>query len=204
MDGYTDFDFEADRIGELAKQQAHSLDGNLHAQFYKHAELNSWKTREEGRKIFEEFVYIRILSPANRLNIIERRATPEDCARFSRQYQQFLKGNEQLAAGTPLDQLTSLTAAQILELKALHVSTVEQLAALADTTAQLMGTGGPELKRQAGIYLARASSGEALFSENQALKAQLAELVAKMAMINPEAPGAVGEVKTAVATAASK
>jgi hypothetical protein len=181
MSGFSDFDFELDRVNELAKQQAHSLDNQLHVQFFKHAELNSARTKAEGRKIFEEFVYIRILIPANRLNIIERRVTEDDKTRFARQYTAFLQGAEQLSSGTPLDQIPGLTAAQVLELRALKVDTVEQLAGMADSTAQLLGTGGPDLKRRASLFLARVTGGERLLEENERLKAELAALVNKLA-----------------------
>jgi hypothetical protein len=190
MSTSTDFDFELERVNELAKQQAHSLDNQLHVQFFKHAELNSARTKAEGRKIFEEFVYVRILIPANRLNIIERRATDEDKMRFARQYTAFIQGAEQLAAGTSLDQIPGLTAAQVLELRALKVDTVEQLAGLADSTAQLLGTGGADLKRRAALYLAKATGGEKLLAENEDLRRQLAELIAKQAVVPPGGAGA--------------
>lgn len=175
---FTDFDFEADRMHEMAAGQGHKLDAQLHVQFYKHAELDSFQTQAQGRKIFNEHVYVRILMPANRLNVIERRATDEDRARFRKQFIAFVQGGEQLASGTPLSELPTISAAQVLELKALKVDTIEQLAGMADTTAQLLGTGGPELKARAVRYLDRAANAEELSSEVRELKAQLAELMA--------------------------
>ncbi len=182
MSTYTDFDFEEDRLTELSKQQAHSMDSQLHVTFYKHAELNSFESRPtelggKGRKIFDEHVYIRILIPANRLNVIERRATLEDKQRFARQWAAYVIGAEQLASGTPLDQLPSISASQVLELKHLKVDTIEQLAGVPDTVAQLMGTGGSDLKRRAQLFLARADNGEALASKVNDLERQLRELL---------------------------
>lgn len=176
----TDFDFEAQRLNDLASQQAWGLDKGLHVQFYKHAELNSFRTQEAGRKIFDEHVYIRILMPANRLNVIERRATEEDKTRFAAHYTRFLQGAEQLQTGTQLSELPGLTAAQVLEFRALKVDTVEQLAALPDTTVSLIGVGGQMLKQQAIRFLdARANSLE-LSQEVRDLKEELEGLRRQM------------------------
>jgi len=169
----------------MATGQNNKLDAQLHVTFYKHAELNSFQSRSvaeggQGRKIFEEQVYIRILAPANRLNVIERRATVEDRQRFSRQFQHFVKTGEILQNGTPLDQLPSLGAAQVLELKALKVDTVEQLAGMADTTLQLLGTGGQDLKQRAIRFLANVQGTEKLSGEVQQLQRELADAMAKI------------------------
>lgn len=173
----SDFDFEAERLGKLSSQQAQSLDSQLYVQFYKHAELNSFQTKVQGRKIFEEYVYLRILIPANRLNIIERRATDEDKIRFQRQYTQFLDKGECLQVGTPLDSLPNLSQSQVLELRHLKVETVEQLAGIPDTTVQLLGTGGQELKQRALKFLDRTANSEVLSEQVRDLQKQLALLM---------------------------
>jgi len=172
----TDFEFEEDRLREMVQEQTHKLDSALHVQFYKHAELNSFQTQKEGRKIFEEHVYVRILMPANRLNIIERRATEEDRKRFRRQFVAFVEKGESLQLGTPLDQVPSISASQVLELKALKIDTVEQLAGMPDATVQLLGTGGQELKQRAVKFLDRSANAEVLSAEVKALREELAQL----------------------------
>lgn len=178
-DSLTDFSLEDERLSDLATQQTYKLDSQLHVQFYKHAELNSFRTREEGRKIFDEFVYVRIMAPANRLNVIERKASPEDLKRFPKQYAAFMRGEEQLASGTPLSELTTLTAAQVAELRSLKLDTVEQLAQLPDATAQILGVGGPELKLRAQRYLSRLKGADEQMLRIQELEKQLADLLAE-------------------------
>lgn len=198
---FSDFDFEDARLNQLASQQVNSLDNQLYVQFYRHAELDSFRTREEGRKIFNEYIYTRILIPANRLNIIERRTTDEDKLRFARQYTQFLDKGEQLQVGTPLDQLQNLSAAQVLELRHLKVETVEQLAGLPDTTAQMLGTGGQELKQRAIRFLDRTGNAEVLSDKVRSLTAQLEILMAERAQATAKAaPDVI--VKPTVAMAA--
>jgi hypothetical protein len=184
----TDFDFEANRLEQLSSQQTHGLDSQLHVQFYRHAELNSHKTREAGRKIFEECVYIRILSPANRLLIIERRVTDDDKLRFAKQYGRFLDQGESLQVGTPLSEFPGLSPAQVLEMRHLKVETVEQLAGIPDTTAQLLGTGGQDLKQRAIKFLDRSRSNEELSETVRELRTQLDRLLAERSAVTEVAP----------------
>jgi hypothetical protein len=172
----TDFEFEMGELTRLANQDAYKLDDQLHVQFYRHAEQNSFRSREEGRKIFEEKVYIRIMSPADRLSVVERAATDQDKLRFSRQYEAFMAGLEQLSVGTPVSELGGISPAQVLELRALKVDTVEQLAGMPDTTVQLLGIGGQDLKRRAAAFLARTQNVDALAAQNVDLQKQISEL----------------------------
>jgi hypothetical protein len=176
--GASDFEFEMERMVQLAAEPARRRDNELHIRFYKHAELNSFESKKAGRKIFEDKVYIRILSPANRLSIIERAASDDDKLRFQSHYQRFMAGQEQMTVGTPISELPTITRAQVLELQALKVETVEQLAAMADQTTQLLGTGGADLKRRAQVYLDRLNNSEELSKEVRSLKMQL-ELLQK-------------------------
>ena len=178
----TDFDLESNRLDQLASQQAWGMDNQLHVRFSKHAELNSFETKKQGRKIFVEHVYITILAPANRLNEIHCRATDEHRARFSKQFRAFLDNAEVLQVGTPLGELPSISASQVLELKHLKMDTVEQLAGMADTVAQLLGTGGIELKRRAQTYLDSRQNSEVQADRIRTLEEQLALLMAERAV----------------------
>lgn len=178
---FTDFELEEARAIEMATQPARKLDHQLNVQFYKHAELNAFESRKQNRKIFDDHVYIRIMAPANRLMMIERRASDEDKLRFSAQYSRFFKGQTQLSSGTPLSELHTITAAQVMELKALNVETIEQLAGIPDTTAQLMGVGGLEIKRRAQRFMDLSTDKTVQGEKIRSLETQLAELLAERA-----------------------
>lgn len=194
--GVSDFDFEMERVRDLAMEPAHKLDHTLHVRFYKHAELNSFKSQKAGRKMFEDKVYVRIQSPANRLNIIERAASDEDKLRFARQYQLFLQGAEQMTQGTPVGELPGITPARALELKALKVETVEQLADLADNTVNLLGTGGQQIKQQARRYLDRLANSEALSDQVRAQDAKITELMRQLAELQANNIAAAAQAPT--------
>lgn len=185
---FTDFEFEEEKLRDLVKKGANALDHQLKAQFYKHAEQNAFRSKAEGRKVYDEYVYIRILMPANRLSEIERRATDDDKLRFPQQYAAFLKGAEQLSSGTPLKELPTITPVQVMELKALKVDTIEQLAGMPDPVAQVLGTGGLDLKKRAQVYLARFTANDTLATQVQELQAQLNALMAERAAQTTVAP----------------
>ena len=185
---FTDFDFEEDKLRELVKKGSNALDGHLKVVFYKHAEQDAFQSREQGRKIFQEFVYVRILMPANRLSEIERRATEEDKARFPRQYAAFLANADQLSVGTPLKELPTITPVQVMELNALKVDTIEQLANMPDYTAQVLGTGGLELKKRARVFLDRTTNAEAQGEQIRELQRQLAQLMAEREQLVEKPP----------------
>ena len=176
---FTDFELEEARAIEMATQPARKLDHQLNVQFYKHAELNAFESRKQNRKIFDDHIYIRIMAPANRLMMIERRASDEDTLRCSAQYSRCFKGQTQLSSGTPLSELHTITAAQVMELKALNVETIEQLAGIPDTTAQLMGVGGLEIKRRAQRFMDLSTDKTVQGEKIRNLETQLAELLAE-------------------------
>lgn len=169
----TDFQDEEQRMLDIATQKAYAQDATLHVRFYKRAVLNAFRTREEGRKIFDDKVYVEIIAPANRLNVIDREATDEDKARFSRALAAFFAQQDQLVSGTPLSELPTLTPGQVAELNALKVFTVEQLSNVADTTVQLLGTGGQELKQRAIRFLAKTDDNATLRTDVNSLREQL-------------------------------
>lgn len=195
----TDFEFETNRLQEMAEQAAWKMDNQLHVKFYAHAEKDAHASKEAGRTIAVDHVYVRIMAAANRQNVIERRATDTDKERFAVQYAQFLKGAEQLAIGSPISDLPSITKAQVIEMKALNIETVEQLAGVADSTLQILGTGGQELKQRAQRYLARFQSLEALSATNRAL---LDELIMHRKKAAEEAAAAAAGAQKVIVTEA--
>lgn len=189
-------DFEADEalLADLSTQQAWKLDAQLRVRFYRRAESNASASKAAGRKIFDDHVYIEILSPANRLNVIDRRATDEDRKRFHKQFVHFVASGEQLVTGTPLSELPTILPSQVLELKAFKVDTIEQLAGMPDHTVQMLGTGGTDLKQRAVRYLAQRISNETLSDENKDLKRQL-ETLLKQNLAREQAEADRAEIK---------
>lgn len=134
-------------------------DERLHVQFYIHPKQNAAKSAAEGRPIFEDREYVRIVVPGDKDNIIERPANDIDRARFARQYDAFKRGaSSEAVTGTPLSMWPQVTRAQVEELAYFKIHTVEQLAEISDGNAQNF-LGMNSLRQKAKDFLAAAKDG---------------------------------------------
>lgn len=161
--------------------------------FFVHTMQDNKATREQGRPIFKDVECVEIRMAANKQTVavfpahevwqwgeIDGIRQPITYAmRFPDQYRRFKANEAQAMSGTPLEELPFLTQAKRSELKALSIYTAEALASLDGQPLKQLGMGGRELKNQAQAYLANATDSAAvtrLASENESLRAQLAEL----------------------------
>lgn len=110
-------------------------DDRLRVQFSYFPELDQEATSKEGRPIYKEKEYIMIMIPGER-DVTHRAAWAKDYERFPRQYAAFKnKQNQEAASGTPLKLVPWLSLSQVKELEYFNCVTVEQLAAMPDSTA---------------------------------------------------------------------
>jgi hypothetical protein len=129
--------------------------GRAFVEFDLHPKLNQPKTEAEGRPIFEDTEYIRIVVPGSR-DEVHRPVRPQDKHEYAREYAAFKAGTSQEAqSGTPLATWAPLTRSQVEELAHFKVKTVEQLADLSDGNAQRFA-GIQRLKKLAQEHLAAA------------------------------------------------
>lgn len=178
--------FDDASIQNFANQARYAADNKLYVTFYVRAVMNNFQSSEQGRPIFDEKEYIRIIVPGDSKTTVDCPVTDEFRARFAKQYELFKRGKEQAVSGTPLEVWPQLTVGLVAELKAMNISTVEQLADLDDVRAQRI-MGHFELRRRARAFL-DAAQGEAANNKMAAelekrddeinqLKAQMAELL---------------------------
>jgi hypothetical protein len=154
-------------------------DENLLVKFFNNPRLNSVKTKDAGRPIFEEVPYVQIMQPGNKDSIVIRPATDMDKARFKEHYRKFeAREDQEKVEGTLLDEWAGITRSQCEELKYLNIKTVEQLASVSDSNAQgIMGIG--YLKEKANKYI-DDSAGEATKEALADLQAKYESLMAQM------------------------
>jgi len=155
MQGLPTFDDTAN----LANQARYAMDSKLYVQFYIRPVMNNFKSSQEGRPIYEEKEYIRIVIPGDSKTTVDCPVDESFRQRFPQQYDKFKRGLEQAVEGTPLEMWPQMTVGLCAELKAMNVSTVEQLAALDDGKAQRI-MGNFDLRRRAQVFL-DAAKGEA-------------------------------------------
>lgn len=178
--------------------------------FYSDAVENKAKSREEGRPIFvdRELVEVRFAGNRQTVSVFPAHAicgemqdedgdtrTMTYAERWPDQYKRFKAKQQQVAAGTPVDELPFLTQAKRSELKALSIYTAESLAALDGLELKNIGQGGRDLKNQAQAYLDNAS-GSADVVKMAAKIADLEQLVNELRAEKPVADVSTSEFAT--------
>lgn len=160
-------------LAQPQNQNRYAADGKLHVRFFTKPIIDPDASQKSGRPIYRDRDMVEIMAPGNKHNIVVRPTRDSDRMRFSRQYQQFKSGVEQIT-GTPLALAPFLLPSQVEELAYFKIRTIEQLADLSDGIASNM-MGGYRLKQQAREWLAKQSSNESLMQRIAALEAQLAD-----------------------------
>lgn len=158
-------------------------DSSLLVKFFLHPKLNTSKSAENGRPIFEELTYISIMQPGNKDSVVMRPATSEDKMRFAEHFRKYEAREDQDAVeGTLLSEWPGVTRSQCEELRFFNVRTVEQLVAVSDAhTGRVMGIN--MLKERAKKYLEAAGDNktvEALLAANSRID-ELTSMMEKMA-----------------------
>jgi len=165
-------------------------DEKVYAEFSYHPRKNVVKTKEAGRDIYEDVPYVKIMVPGDKDNIVFRPVRESDKQRFPRQWQAFNTNEEQVVEGTLLSEWAGISRSLVEELKFYGVRTVEALVDMPDSQAQkFMGINALRQKAKAYIEDSRLMAPiDRLNRENEAMKAELAELRARLNGEEPPKP----------------
>lgn len=126
--------------------------------FHYKAVKNNYRSKQEGRPVYENREYIEMIVPGN---ATERPCMPvreEHKERFPDAYRRFKEKQEQQIDGTPLEQWPVMDPARVSSLKDVDIYTVDQVANLPDSFASSVGPDFNELKKQAQRFLSVAES----------------------------------------------
>lgn len=161
-------------------------DEKLFVQFRMDILKNEAKTLENGRPIFDDVEWVKIMAPGDRLNIIDRPACEEDRIRFARPYQAFKEKKVEHGGGTPLAEWPVVTRSQAEELKYFGFHTVEHIANATDNAAVNVPA-FHQLKARAQAFLDLAKNSTAPLEKLQgdletekAKNAQLADAILEL------------------------
>lgn len=174
-----------------------SSEPGVTARFHYHPYLNRARSREEGRPIYEDRVYVEILVAGMDKQTVNRPAQEKDKVRFAAEWAAFSRGEEARRVGTPVAEWPRMaqTPSMVKMLESINIFTVEDLAALSDGLVPKLGMGGFKLRDEARRFIelakeeVRASESEALRAKNADLERRLAELEERLASAGaPEAP----------------
>lgn len=158
-------------------QVSYGDDSAVFAEFFKDAIIDNQKSQEQGRPVYRNVDMLRIMFPGDNTKEVVRIVRmepsgnqPSDPDRFPKQWAAFQNSIEQVQDGTPIEQWPPISKAQALELKAMKIHTVEQLAAVTDTNLKWMGA--RQLRDNARAWLNEAESG----AETIKLRNQIEEM----------------------------
>lgn len=160
-------------------------DEKLFVQFYRRPMLQPGLSQQEGRAIYKEVDFIKIMVPGDKLSIVDRPVDSIDERRFADKYVKWKAGAGNTVEGTPLASLPKMTPAKVEEYKFFNIHTVEQLAEAADSVGQKF-FGFQEDKRSAKAFLDIAKGNAPIEKMNAELKerdAKIEELQAQIEAI---------------------
>jgi hypothetical protein len=142
----------------------------LYAVFFMEAIHNPEKSAKEGRPIYDEVEFIRIMVPGDTLNVVCREVREVDKEAYATQYTAFKAKQDQPVTGTPLDKIPFLTKARVLEFHAMGLKTAEHVRDMPDSVAQkFMDAHG--LRKRITTFLAAAADGAPMEKLAQLLEA---------------------------------
>ncbi len=164
---------------------ARNPDDVLHVQFFVKATPNNFMSKKEGRPIFQDENFIKIMVPGRSDLTVERPIEPGDENRFPRQWMMFRNAtaeSEQLV-GTPVAEWPILTRSQAEELRAKKFYTVEQVASCSDDQITALGMNANNLRIKARAFLSVAKDSAVAQAQAEQLKERddrIAALEAKL------------------------
>ena len=116
-------------------------DSRLAVKFYKRPVELKNESIAQGRPIFQEFDFIKILVPGDALTEIDTYVSDAHKTRFPIQWANYMnrQGSEESFSGTPITEWPQVSASQAEELKGIKFHTVESVAHCSDQQLQRIG-----------------------------------------------------------------
>lgn len=209
-------------MDELRDPQYKSPDGSA-IRMWRDTAKNGFLSEKEGRPIFDEVIYVEVISPGSRdsspvFELVRKfhelsayAKTPmfgpkyEEYKSFVADFEKAEGDQDGTMAGTPLSQWPEISRTMIAALKTQSVFTVDALAALPDSKLSIVGPDGRTWREKAKAYVENAKSGAyatAIAADLDRTKQDLADaLVREKALADRltalEAAAATGAAPTA-------
>ncbi len=182
-------------------------DKDIVAMFHKDTKINFLKSREIGAPVYDQVDFLKVIHPGEPLNIYDQPVREQDKYRFRDLWERYQKGASQDASGTPLSVLFPHQPEIVKTMAAIHVTTVQQLAAMSDTAKQNIMF-GMNLSEMAKQYLSVASNGaefHKMAGTIEDLRQQLRETNERLELVkNQPAPQADNGLAATVAALAAQ
>lgn len=181
------------------------MEPGVHVEFEMFPMLNGIKSKEAGREIYDEKPHVRIRVAGNDKEEFFGPVNEQIRQRFPEEFASWQKGNEVPLTGTPVERWPQITQAQVKNLKALNIRTVEDLATLPDFGLQKLGMGAQKLRSDAQRFLSLAQQAaevaqvdelkDTITRQNEQMAKMQEQIAALMAAQAPKAEPAPGAVE---------
>lgn len=155
------------------------------------------RIQTDGASVYENIECVKILTPGDTKAVPELKVTDAIRRKYAYEYGMWKNGLQVSQRGIPLEMFPMLTPAVIMELKALNIFTVEDLAGLPDSSLHRVHM-GQTLKVNAKAWLENKKDSDVIerqTRENNALKDKMAmlerqiqEISSRPAPVAAEAP----------------
>lgn len=174
-------------------------DSVLHVTFYVRAERDNFKSEKEGKPVFQDEQFVRIMIPGRNDTIIDEPVRHDHIQRFPHQWAVFRNSQAESTQqiGTPVTEWSALTRSRAEELKGQKFYTVEQVAECSDGQIQALGMDANILRQKARAFLKQAQ-------DNALAQSQAAEIERKqkeMDALKASIPNIVNEAVAAAVAA---
>lgn len=137
-------------------------DSGMYVEFYLHPVLNEAKSLIEGRPIYEDREYIKMIPVGDKTKAVIRPVKkqpyggrPADHHRFPRAWESFQNQEKKAIEGTPIEEWAVITKSDAMMLKGINVHTVEMLASLQDNHITWLGARQMRDKAKAWVEKAK-------------------------------------------------
>lgn len=167
--------------------------------------IDSGRTKAAGHDVYKDVEFVKIAIPGDRNSLFFQPAEQSHKLRFPAAYAAFNARERTPVQGMRIEEWAPVSRSVALNLRALHIDTVEALAAVHEGYIDRIGSNGRELRAKAQAWLADAKTGAAataLAVEKQELQDQIASLQAQISAIQSNAnAAAVREAEAATSHA---
>jgi len=177
---------------------ASNPDSLLHVVFYSKPVYQEFASKEAGSPIFKDMDFVRIHTPGNQLNVIDRIAVDDDKKRFPLHWARYkeIRGDGESIVGTPVSEWPLLSRAQAEILRGMKFFSVEQIAGASDEAMSRIGMNvgfsAADLQNKAKAFLRIAKDSAAAEKQDAELKkrdTEIAEMKEQIARLTAAQQG---------------
>ena len=140
--------------------------GNL-ATIYSEAVYMKARSEQEGRNVYDDFDFIRIVTPGQKHSTVQRKLTEDDKRNYPDVWKAYKEQSEVRQTGTALSELPGIRKSRLLEMQAGNIRTIEALVDIGDSALKSYGHDVIMIKRQAEKWLSNNDSGKVQVLEDE-------------------------------------